>query len=362
MKKRPELEPLKTPRKSNETRWSALNAMSSIISGIGSSIFKYPKSSSRDVAFIVAKAWTICEPTPIPHPREEQDEYDKFLGETMEIGQKVFGETPLAFHSPMMVKCAFSLNDSVLNSTLAWLELKKRFLSLGPLRLAQCTEKLHGMSPSDFARDSFIYPFPDFIQRCSESLQMACEQDRLFVNKLHEITIKRYTKRDKRYRSMTVKRRKNILEMNRWASFMALLYRLCEAVKIERWVGLDAVTELFHAIGDVDSMERYCQVLDIETATDRIVEWNGAGVVTKLKYVLHDDEMKHQGDQSASEDELSFWHWAEKVLRELHRRGQECDDNTYDGISRILLRIDISETKTEAVRLALRDWHNKDKC
>lgn len=33
----------------------------------------------------------------------------------------------------------------------------------------------------------------------------------------------------------------------------------------------------------------------------------------------------------------------------------------FDRISRFLLRIDRNATKAEAVRLALRDWHNKDR-
>ena len=85
------------------------------------------------MAFVLAKAWAICDLPPILHPREEEDKFEKFLREMIEISQKVLGETPVMFHSPMMVKCAFSLNDSALNSTVAWLELKKRFSFLGPL-------------------------------------------------------------------------------------------------------------------------------------------------------------------------------------------------------------------------------------
>lgn len=361
MKRRPNLALRKTPKRCDGSRWCVLNAVSKVISGFGTANSENEKRATKTIAFTLGKALSIEEPLLIPHPRDEKGEYEKFMQDMTEIAKEKNCDKPLEFHSPLLVKYAFSLNKPVLDRSVAWMMLKQRLSSLKRPGWTKCQKKLDGDARSDNIRDDVIYPFPKFIQRASESLQRTCEQDRLFVYKLHETTVKAYPERADKYRDMTVERRANVFEINRWASILALCYLLCKSVNIGRSKGLEAVTEFFLEIGDVDELERYCQVLDVETATYRSVKWNKDGKAVKLEYILDDSEREPPEDQSVSEDEMAWWHWVENVLKELHRSGQECDDEMHDRILRILLRIDRNETKTEAVRLALRGWYKEDR-
>lgn len=355
--------PLEKPKRCNGSRWYLLNDVSKILSGFGTLNSKDEKRPTKMEIFTLSKALSIEEAPWIPHPRDDKKQYDHFTQHIIEITEKKNCEKPLEFYSPLLVKYAFSLSENVLDSSFAWLTLKRKLSSFGSAGWTECQKELDSNETSGDIQDDAIYPFPKFIQRARESLRQTCEQDRLFVYKLHEITIKSCPERTKEFRDTAMERRENIFQMNRWASIMALGYLLCKFVNIERSRGREAATELSLAIADLDELERYCQVLDVEEATYRMVEMviKKGTAVPKLEYILDDTERELPEDQSASEDEMTWWQWVENVLKELIRSGQECDDEMFDRISRFLLRIDRNATKAEAVRLALRDWHNKDR-
>ena len=353
---------LDEPKRCDGSRWCLLNDVSKVISGFGTSNSENEKPTKIEV-FTLCRALAIEEALAIPHPRDEKEKYDKFTRHVIEITKEKNCDKPLQFYSPLLVLYAFSLNENVLNRSVAWLTLKRRLSTLRPPGWTKSQKKLDGNATSGNIQYDAIYPFPEFIQRATESLRWTCEQDRLFVLKLHEMTISSCPKRTDEFRDMAMARRGNIFEMNKWASIIALSYLLCKSTDIERSRGREAATEYFLAIGDVDELERYCQVLDVEGATYRIVEKIGKNGVTidNLEYILDDTEKEFSEDQSASKDETTWWHWVENGLKELHRSGQECDDEMFDGISRFLLRIDRNGTKTEALRLVLCDWYNKDR-
>ena len=354
---------LEKPKRSNESRWYLLNDVSKILSGFGTSSSKDEQKPTKMEIFTLSKALSIEDAVSIPHPRDEKGQYDNFTRHITDIAQEKHCDKPLEFYSPLLVKYAFSLSEPVVDSTVAWFMLKKRLSSFGPPGWTEGQKKLDSNAMGGNIQDDASYPLPEFIQRASESLRLTCEADRLSVHKLHEMTIKSYPKRAQEFRDTAMKRRENTFQMNRWASVMALGYLLWKFVNVEGSEGREAATDFSLAIADVDELERYCQVLDVEEATYRIVEMSTKeGVpVHELEYILDDTERELPEDQSASEDEISWWHWVENVLKELIRRGQECDEDMFDRISRFLLRIDRNGTDTEAVRLTLRDWHNKDR-
>ena len=359
MKRKPILPPLEKPKRCNGSRWYLLNEVSKVISGFRTLNSEKEKPTKIEV-FALSRALSIDDALSIPHPRDERESYDKFTEHIIEITRGKTCDKPLEFYSPLLVKCAFSLNEPVLDRTFAWLTLKRRLSSLEPTGWTKCQNKFNGNATSGNIQYDAMYPFPEFIQMASESLRRICEQDRLFVHTLHEITIGSRPERTKEFRDTAMARRENIFEMNRWASVVALSYLLYKSINIERSRGGEVATEVSHAIGDVDELERYCQVLDVEEATYRIVEkFPKKGI--KLEYILDDTEKEFPEDQSASEDEMTWWYWVENILRELHRSRQKCDDEMFDRISRFLLRTDRNGTKTEAVRLALHDWYDKDR-
>ena len=353
MKRKFDLPPVKAEEpKSDETRWFALDVVSSVISGMDT-------LGSKNVAFTLCRAWAVTEPPQIPHPREEGTKCDEFLDKMELVGDKVTGETkrPLQFHHALLAKYAFAINDGVLDKV-AWATFKRNLSSLGPRAWNECEKKLQRRSIEDPPEEDVPYPFPVFLQRVSEGIQLVCTEDTRIFNELYALTSKRYSASDLKYRDESNKRQENTREMKKWSSFMALFYCLCEAVQLRRWSGLDVVAEFFqNKIGGLDALERYCQVLDVETATYRMVEWDSRGRATKLEYVLDDTEEEHKRDPKVSEEEVAWWDWVEKVCKELCRRGVVCDEVMYERLSKILLRIDRSKNKNPAVLQALNNWH-----
>ena len=353
MKRKHDLPPVKAEEpKSDEARWFALDVVSTVISGMGT-------LGSKNVAFTLCKAWAVTEPPRIPHPRKEGNKCDEFLDKMKLVGDNVTGEAkrPLQFHNPLLAKYAFAINDGVLDKV-AWATFKRNLSSLGPRGWNECEKKLQRRVIEDPPEEDVFYPFPVFLQRVSEGIQLVCTEDTRIVNELYALTSKRCSAPDLKYRDESNNRQENTREMKKWSSFMALFYCLCEAVQLGRWSGLDVVEELFHSkIGDLDAFERYCQVLDVETATYRMVEWDSLGRATKLQYVLDDTEEEHETDPKETEEEVAWWDWVEKVCKESCRRGVVCDKVMYERLLRILLRIDRSKNKIAAVLLALNNWH-----
>lgn len=77
--------------------------------------------------------------------------------------------------------------------------------------------------------------------------------------------------------------------------------------------------EFFFVIVDLDELECYCQVLDVEEVIYCMVEMviKKGIVVFKLEYILDDIEREFLEDQSVFEDEMMWWQWVENVLKEL---------------------------------------------
>lgn len=362
MAKRPKtihkLSPLvinKSP-KDDKTRWSALDIVSSVISGEGA----WP---SKHVAFGLCKAWSVNEPVRIPHPTEEPEECDRILQEMLEKGEDVFGErrNAMQFHCPLMAKYAFAVNDGEKTDTTAWATLKRNLLSLGPREWSACKAKLCTLASCDPIGKEILYPFPDFLRRASEGIEFVCLRDTAIVNELHSVILKPGTVSKLKYQDTSVERLKNIYEMKRWSNIMALFYCLCQAAEIRRWTGLDVVADFFRSkIGDLDAMERHCQVLDVEAATYRIVEWDPDNKPAKMEYILDDTETDNERDPVNNKDEMAWWRWVKNVLKRLHQSGEVCDEIMHARILRMLCRIDRDKKKTQSIILALNEWYSRE--
>lgn len=340
-KKRPKklsLPQLKMPTvESDENRWMVLDTVSRMI----------VLMKQREYVFALCKAWSVTE------PNLSSESFDTLCEKAEIMSKAVVGNRhgQMQFHLPLLTKLAFASEDKV-HDLFLWWKFKQRIRSLGPQRWRECQEKV-ARAARDDPREivDILYPFPRFLDSVSGRLEQACLKDTEIINRLHDICMRGGPHASEKYRNVCVERRKNVMEMNKYLSIMALFVFLCETRREDRWTGLDLVSDFFSKNNcDWCALLRYSRVLVVDSITSRVVTWDSDNEPDTMEYVMDDSGMEESySDAVKAEDENEWWQYLTNALCHLGQKQVSCSSKDLDDLSRLVLQVAGKTNNTRSV-------------
>ena len=318
---------------------------------------KHYRTFENKTMFALAKLWSTkdekkraeMDVTALQHASSHSSEELQAAIQTIETaGDEIVVDPaePYHFHQPLLDDCAV---DSFPSG--AWQNMLRHILFLCPCDLVKVEKKLKEAGTADddpLVLTFFPGDFPGWFKEAGTKVQACSCRDGHLRRRLVQslATIK--------YADICQERKTNVANMNKHLSCLALYHCLSQMASSvpNQWPRFDAIQGFFEErLLDLNTMERFCQVMDVEVRTTRRATKVEGEDELQLEYSLAEDFSVPDGGQ----DEEQFWQWLNKVFAEMERKGIECTEDDHEQILAWMNRIGSSDKGKEA-RMTLEDW------